>query len=183
MLVLAVAAAGCASDDDAAPTAPTATTATTTTTAPPLEGLVDGPVVEPADSDQISLLERLALGQHEGFDRVVFQFRNDLPGYRIEYVEPPIREDGSGANVKVAGDAFLLVRMELASGFDLNTDEGVVVYTGPRRIVGSRVVREVVRTGDFEAVLSWVIGVESERQFRVLRLDDPARLVVDIPTG
>lgn len=181
MLVLAVAAAGCASDDDG-DAAPTATTAATTT-APPLEGLVDGPVVEPVGSEQISLLERLALGQHEGFDRVVFQFRNDLPGYRIEYVEPPIREDGSGANVKVAGDAFLLVRMELASGFDLNTDEGVVVYTGPRRIVGSRVVREVVRTGDFEAVLSWVIGVESERQFRVLRLDGPARLVVDIPTG
>jgi hypothetical protein len=85
--------------------------------------------------------------------------------------------------VRIAGNHFVVVRMEPASGFDLNTAEGVIVYEGPRRISGSdtgtSVVREVVRTGDFEAVLTWAIGLEDRVDFRVLTLDDPPRLVVD----
>ena len=49
----------------------------------------------------IALLERVAVGRHEGYDRVVFQFRGEgLPGYRVEYVEPPLKEDGSGNPVR-----------------------------------------------------------------------------------
>jgi hypothetical protein len=40
-------------------------------------------------------------------------------------------------------------------------------------------VREVVRTGDFEAVLSWAVGLDDRVDFRVLTLDGPPRLVVD----
>jgi hypothetical protein len=36
-----------------------------------------------------------------------------------------------------------------------------------------------VRTGDFEAVLSWAVGLGDRVDFRVGTLDDPARLVVD----
>jgi hypothetical protein len=74
--------------------------------------------------------------------------------------------------------------MEPASGFDLATGEGRLVYKGPRRIdgaaAGASVVKELVRTGDFEAVLSWAIGVDKRSEFRVQTLDDPARLVVDV---
>lgn len=130
------------------------------------------------------MLERVAVARHEGYDRVVFEFRNVVPGYRVEYLEPPITEDGSGAEVEVAGGAFVSVRMEPASGFDLNTGEGEVVYTGPRRIsgeqAGTSVVREIVRTGDFEAVLTWVIGVDQQVDFRIRTLDAPPRLVVDL---
>ena len=71
--------------------------------------------------------------------------------------------------------------MEPASGFDLSVPEGEMVYTGPRRIAGegTSVVREIVRTGDFEAVLTWAIGLDGRVPFRVLTLDDPARIVVD----
>jgi hypothetical protein len=73
------------------------------------------------------------------------------------------------------------VRMEQASGFDLSVPEGALVYTGPRRISpdGTSVVREVVRTGDFEAVLTWAVGLSGRVPFRVLTLGDPARIVVD----
>jgi len=126
----------------------------------------------------------VAVGRHEGYDRVVFQFRGEgLPGYRVSYMEPPLKEDGSGNPVDIAGAAFVVVRMEPASGFDLNTGEGVLVYKGPRRIEGSgagtSVVKEVVRTGDFEAVLSWAIGLEEEVDFRVTTAASPARLIVD----
>lgn len=124
------------------------------------------------------------MGRHEGYDRVVFQFGNVLPGYRVEYVQPPLKEDGSGKPVSVKGDAVVVVRMEPASGFDLNTGEGVMVYKGPRRIdaaaAGLSVVRELVRTGDFEAVLSWAIGLPDKVDFRVRTATSPPRLIVDL---
>jgi hypothetical protein len=136
----------------------------------------------PAGSET-ALLERIAVGRHEGYDRVVFQFGNTMPGYRVEYVQPPLKEDGSGNIVSVKGDAFVVVRMEPASGFDLNTGEGVMIYKGPKRIdgtaAGTSVVQELVRTGDFEAVLSWAIGLSDRADFRVRTATSPARLIVD----
>jgi len=85
--------------------------------------------------------------------------------------------------VNVKGAAVVVVRMEPASGFDLNTGEGVMVYKGPRRIDGSgagtSVVQELVRTGDFEAVLSWAIGLSDKVDFRIQTAQSPARLIVD----
>jgi hypothetical protein len=189
----ALAISGCGSSDDddagAAPTtAPTTTPTETSGGIDPLEGASTNPASGPVQTvtgpgGATALLERVAVARHEGYDRVVFEFRNILPGYRVEYLEPPLKEDGSGAIVKVEGTAFVSVRMEPASGFDLNTGEGVQVYKGPRRISGAEagtpVVREVVRTGDFEAVLTWAIGLGDPVDFRVQTLDDPPRLVVD----
>jgi hypothetical protein len=182
-----LAASGCGGDNDGSPAAQPPRT-TTTTTAPtdgidPLEGAGTTSVEEKSTATDIALLERVAVGRHEGFDRVVFQFRNDLPGYRVEYVEPPLKEDGSGNVVRIKGRVFVVVRMELASGFDLTVDEGELVYIGPRRIDGSAagtsIVREVVRTGDFEAVLTWAVGLDDRVDFRVRTATSPARLIVD----
>ena len=133
---------------------------------------------------ETALLERIAVGRHEGYDRVVFQFQNGLPGYRVEYVQPPLKEDGSGNPVSVQGNAVVVVRMEPASGFDLNTGEGVMTYKGPKRIdaagAGASVVQELVRTGDFEAVLSWAIGLSDKVDFRVRTATSPSRLIVDL---
>jgi hypothetical protein len=141
------------------------------------------PAKADAEDDGTALLERVALGRHEGFDRVVFRFRNHVPGYDVRYVEPPLHQDGSGDVVPIDGDAVVLVRMEPASGFDLEAAEGELVYTGPRRIdgasAGTSQVRELARTGDFEATLGWGIGLASRTGFRVLTLDEPPRLVVD----
>jgi hypothetical protein len=184
--LLAVSACGGDNGSPAAQPPGTTTTAATTTTTDgidPLEGAGTTPVEKKSTGSEIALLERVAVGRHEGFDRVVFQFRHDLPGYRVEYVEPPLKEDGSGNVVQVEGNAFVLVRMELASGFDLTVDEGELVYTGPRRLKGSAagtsIVREVVRTGDFEAVLSWAVGLDDRVDFRVRTATAPARLIVD----
>ena len=189
--MLAVGLAGCGSSDDggepaAGPPPATTTTVTTTETTQgidPLDGAGTNPVEGDASEDETALLERVAIGRHEGYDRVVFQFRNHVPGYRVGYVQPPIKEDGSGNVVRVMGSAFVEVRMEPASGFDLTTGEGELVYKGPRRIdgaaAGTSVVRDVVRTGDFEAVLTWAIGLEEKVDFRVTTTASPARLIVD----
>ena len=185
--LLAVSACGEGSESsEPPPPAATTTTETTTTTGngiDPLAGAGMDPVEGEPGAEGITLLERVAVGRHEGFDRVVFQFRNHVPGYRVEYVEPPLKEDGSGNVVRIKGNAFVVIRMEQASGFDLTVPEGELVYTGPRRIdgaqAGTSVVREVVRTGDFEAVLTWAVGLEDRVDFRVLTASSPARLIVD----
>ena len=185
-----VAASGCGgSDKSSAPAgggSTSSSTSTTTTTAgiDPLEGAGTTTAAGAAGGQETALLERIALGRHEGYDRVVFKFKNQLPGYRVSYVQPPLKEDGSGAPVSVAGNAVVVVRMEPASGFDLNTGEGVLVYKGPKRISGSSagtsVVQELVRTGDFEAVVSWVIGLAEKVDFRVTTAESPSRLIVDL---
>jgi len=165
------------------PTTTGTSTSETTDGIDPLEGAGTAPVEGEAAGSETALLERVAVGRHEGFDRVVFQFRDHLPGYRVEYVAPPLKEDGSGSVVQVKGNAFVVVRMEPASGFDLTTGEGVMVYKGPRRVdgvaAGTSIVREVVRTGDFEAVLSWAVGLEDRVDFRVRTTTSPARVIVD----
>jgi hypothetical protein len=182
--VLTLVGLGCAgSDDDQGASLPVTTTTTATaptTTEESFEGGT-GTMTAPAETNETALLERVAVAGHDTYDRVVFQFRNGVPGYHVEYVEPPLREDGSGNVVKLEGDAFVVVRMEPASGFDLSVPEGELVYTGPRRIAGNgtSVVRQVVRTGDFEAVLTWAVGLDARVPFRVLTLEDPARIVVD----
>jgi hypothetical protein len=182
MLVTA-ALAGCGGADEEAGSTIATTTATTTaptTTEGSFEGGT-GTITGPAEVSETALLERVAVASHDGYDRVVFQFRNGLPGYQVRYVEPPLREDGSGNVVSLDGNAFVVIRMEPASGFDLSVPEGAMVYTGPRRIPGANTsaVREIVRTGDFEAVLTWAVGLDARVSFRVLTLDDPARIVVD----
>jgi hypothetical protein len=184
--VLGVVACG-ESDKSSSPSGrPTTSTGAATTTnggIDPLAGAGTKLVAGPATATGTALLERIAVARHEGYDRVVFQFRNHLPAYRVEYKAPPFAEDGSGTPVDVAGGAFVVVRMEPASGFDLETGEGQLVYKGPKRIagadVGTSIVRELVRLGDFEAVLTWAIGLEERIDFRLERLADPPRLVVD----
>ena len=163
-------------------TVPTTTAAEQTD---PLAGAGTNVVVAPSTAKATALLQRVAIGHHDGFDRVVFEFRDPgLPGYRVEYVPPPLKEDGSGNPVAVAGNAFLVVRLEPASGFDLNSGEGELVYKGPKRLdasgAGATVVQEVVRTGDFESVLSWAVGLSSKVPFRVTTATSPSRLIVDL---
>jgi hypothetical protein len=172
---------GCGGSSKSAATSPGATT--TSGGIDMLEGAGTTPVGGKAQVRETALLDRVDLARHEGYDRVVFQFRNGLPGFRVAYAEPPLREDGSGKTVTVRGSYFVVVRMEPASGFDLGSGDGKLVYIGPRRLEGSDAgtpeVAELVRLGDFEAVLTWAIGLADRVDFRVTTLSDPARLVVD----
>jgi hypothetical protein len=187
-LVLATfCSAGCGSTGSSAGTAPAGSapvaTAPTTTVSEPFSGS-RSTVTGSSDADATALLEQIDVGHHEGFDRVVFRFRGTgVPGYRVGFVERPLREDGSGNEVAVEGEKIIGVRLEPASGFDIEGGSGIV-YHGPKRIDGARygtqVITELARTGDFEAVLNWAIALSRASDFRVLRLDAPARLVVDV---
>lgn len=120
-------------------------------------------------------------------DRIVFAFRDDAgrpPGFRASYepAETALVEDGSGAHVAAAGDAFLVLRLQPAATADVSGDDLTFTYTGPRRLRpdDAHFVREVVKSGDFEAVVSWVIGLPEERPFTVSTASSPPRLIVDV---
>ena len=180
--------AGCGGGAPATPTAapgetPEATPPAALTATPilaPFEG-TRGPVEEEATVSVPpgALLVDISTGLHEGFDRIVFEFEEGLPGYRIQYVEPPIRGEFSGLPVEIAGNAFLRVSFRSAAGFDPSTGEPT--YHGPLEIAtGLPSLLEAEGTGDFEGVLTWVLGLAEEVDFRVLELEDPFRVAIDV---
>jgi hypothetical protein len=132
----------------------------------------------------VAFLESVRVARHEGYDRVVFQFRDHVPGYAVRYQDKPVRSDGPGEPVPLAGNFALVARMEPASGVNLGgTGPGGYeqTYTGPTRIdEGTPEITEVVETGDFEAVLTWAIGTRERVDFRTFTLAGPPRLVVDV---
>ena len=137
----------------------------------------------PAGGTDTALLSDVRVGAHDGFDRVVLEFAGDtVPSYRVGYIDSPVREDGSGNVVDVAGSSTLALRMSPASGVDLSDGEVEPTYDGPMRLpaTGTEVVRELVRIGDFEGQLAWAVGVEEPVPFAVTVLEDPVRIVVDL---
>jgi hypothetical protein len=133
----------------------------------------EGPAVPP-----VAIMYDLRYGCHDTFDRIVFDFRDNIPGYRVEYVEPPISQDGSGEPLDIDGNAFLYVRFYVAQAHD---EAGQSTYTGPRQITpGLEAVSEIEMAGDFEGYVSWGIGLPEELDFRVTDLADPYRVVIDI---
>lgn len=132
-------------------------------------------------STGIPLLRDVRVARQEGFDRVTFEFEGpNVPGYQIGYTQRPIIEDGSGNEITVEGDHVVQVRFEPASGVDLTGATLREVYTGPATVRGdTSTVREVVRTGDFEGVLHWAVGLADRVDFRVSTLENPSRVVVD----
>ena len=175
--------AGCGGGDDALP-AESVSEPTTTAAGDGMAGASTATVSVPATSSETSLLTGVRAARHEGFDRVVFEFRNSVPGYRIGYVEKPVLADGSGAEVQVAGGHVVVVRMEPALDADLSQASVPLTYTGPKRFSppGTSEVKELVRVGGFEGVLTWAVGVVDRVDFRAGMLDDPPRLVVDFRT-
>ncbi|TYP80648.1 AMIN-like domain-containing (lipo)protein [Blastococcus xanthinilyticus] len=118
------------------------------------------------------------VGQHEGFDRVVFVVDGaGLPGWDVRYV-PEARSAGSGLPVEVAGEAVLRV---VLTGVGLPGDTGVAPYSGPDPLgLGGPAVDEVSVDSVFEGELVAFLGTAAERPFRVYRLQDPSRVVVEV---
>ena len=114
---------------------------------------------------------------HPGFDRVVFEFAGGLPATRTATYVPELRADGSGDRMRIAGAAILQLTTFQANGHDEETGQS----TSPRRLVPALPnVVEIVRSGDFEATVSYGIGLVQKGSVRLTTLTGPSRVVVDI---
>lgn len=119
-------------------------------------------------------------GSHpaDGFDRVTFDFRSALPGYDIRYVDRVI-EDGSGKDVTVTvpGRRYLQVTFQPAYG---HNESGTAV-TPAVMTLDYPMLKAYAVTGDFEAVLTIVLGLDDTVGYRVGELPgQPGRIYVDV---
>ena len=120
-----------------------------------------------------------------GVDRVSFRFRQtdpdatDPPLYFVRYVDQLVT-DGEGAPVEVEGKAFVSVSF-MAVGVDLSGETPIEVYTGPDEFTPEfPTVRELEKTGDFEGVVSWGIGLAHKACVVVEATD--RELVLEFPS-
>lgn len=108
------------------------------------------------------------------YDRVVFEFDGPVPLVRVQYVKELIA-DGRGEPVPVAGRAILCV--EFSNSYAHN-DSGEA--TAPGRLKQNMpLVKEIVRSGDFEALVTYGIGVSRKAETRMITLADKSRVVID----
>ena len=187
--------AGCAgADPSASQTSSTAATPSTPASAAPasaepvptaepvatddLEAFTcDLPIVEDGTVGVANIVD-VRVGTHDGYDRVVFEFEQGTPELTLDRAEPPFSEDASGLPMEVDGDVFLGLRMR---GGSKQTDAGTSSYDGPTDFSpGFPTLVHLIEGGDFERQSTWYLGLAGESCVRVLLLDAPPRLVIDV---
>ena len=194
LLLAAVAATGCSSGSGSSGGSATATsTAATTTAGGPTD--TTGPATTTASEgwttatksgtnnpkvpEDMPMLVAIRTGSHDGYDRVVLEFRNDLPSWRVGYVDEVTSE--SGATVPLAGSASLFVQVGPAWAHDQNTPPYEATYTGPRSLtVDYPTLRQVRWVDEFEGHLTFGIGLQRQVGFQVVELRGPPRLAIDV---
>lgn len=120
-------------------------------------------------------LSNAAAGCHATFDRFVIRARFATPGYDVRYV-PRIVADPSGRPVSLLGAQRIRIRLNLAAGHD-NRGRNLLAGTLTPRCPN---LLQVKKAGDFEGTVSFGLGLAHMTGFRVFRLTNPTRVVVDV---
>ena len=156
-----------------------ATPETPSATEEPFQGARD-PVEAPAQGSGIPfpVLTDVRTGAHSDYDRITFEFEgNERPHYRVGYITPPATGCGSGEPAQIAGAALLQVRFTPANAHD---DQGNSTIDANELTPALTTLQEAEETCDFEADVIWILGLSQEADFRVLELDSPPRIAVDV---
>jgi germination protein M len=136
----------------------------------------------PATVDRAQITD-VRVGSHgsspSGYDRIVFEFQGaGIPEVMLRAGTPPFSRDPSDLPLPVQGSAFLVLVLRGATAF---TPEGTITYGGPTSFaLGFAALTEFKEAGDFEAVSSWVAGLNGPSCHRLLVLENPTRLVIDL---
>lgn len=120
---------------------------------------------------------------HENVARVVFEFRERVPGYTIYYDDRQPEECGSGAPAAPLGKAFLSVRLFPSEAHEARADNLEAIESTIRdrnRKLDVGALRGLRQVCDFEGVVTWVLGLDQRRAYRVSTLSSPPRLIVDV---
>jgi hypothetical protein len=138
------------------------------------------------EKDVFTNLTDVRVGAHDGYDRIVFEFaepkpnpggKGGIPYFEIRQAKPPFTQDPSGEPLDVFGDAFVHLVMQGATGYDFN---GEPTYAGSHTLTpGFGTLAQVVEGGDFEATMTWVLGLSRPTCWAVQELHNPDRIVID----
>jgi hypothetical protein len=126
----------------------------------------------------VVLVQKAETACCEGFDRIVFTCEGfHHPTWKVRYVHPPIQQCGSGNNIAVSGNGFLQISMDTAQA---HNDAGQPTITDRDRHLNCRNLKQLVLTCDFEAKVAFLVGLDSKKPYRVIELQNPTRLIVDV---
>ena len=139
-----------------------------------LPGFTTAPKTSPARGDA-ALLFGAAAACHGTFDRFVIRAHFATPGYDVRYVRR-IVADPSGRAIPLLGAKRIHVAFNLAGGHDIHGTNLVATSLTPRcpNLV------QVKEAGDFEGTVSFGLGLRRTTGFRVFRLANPTRIVIDV---
>jgi hypothetical protein len=102
----------------------------------------------------------VAVAETADTESITFTFAEGTPDYSVERASPPFTADPSGLEITVNGSSFLQIVMHGGTRVDPN---GVPTYTGVREFEpGQPIIQHLVEGGDFEAVASWFVGLNSD---------------------
>ncbi|WP_448624669.1 peptidoglycan-binding domain-containing protein [Geodermatophilus sp. URMC 64] len=137
----------------------------------------EGPIQWTPAGDGVALLVRVRAGRNKDFDRLVFDFEGPVPGMRVQYVDQLV-EDGTGNPIPLRGRAVVEIVIQPAAA---HREDATPTFTGPLPdLTGFAAFRQVADAGDFEAVLTWGIGVAARTGLSAFTLTDPSRVAVDV---
>jgi hypothetical protein len=180
-ILVAACAAPSPTPSPPAPTQPAPTEVPTpVVTAPPFacDQALDRPGTVP-----IAQMSGLTVVNDAGLGRITFTFLPSgnvaaIPQVKIRPATPPFTMDPSGLPLEVAGVAFLEIVLLGGTALDESYEP---TFEGPFDVVpGGSPIVELRRAGDFEAVSSWVVGLDGPSCVRVLPFDGTSRLVIEI---
>jgi hypothetical protein len=158
-----------------------AATATAGAASQPSCGITWGSQLKSAPDLVPATIAGVRLGRHDCYDRLVVDVSGSpAPGSFVHYTDG-LSQPGSGHLVAVSGGAVLTINA-LAPSYDVNGNP-----TTPWRAGGHiasttsfRTFRDVVYAGSFEGETTLGLGVRARLPFRVLKLENPSRLVIDV---
>jgi hypothetical protein len=126
-------------------------------------------------------------GSHagDGYDRVVFDFNGGIPSWELtRQGSANFVRDPSGQNVRLDGSAGLKLVFRGTEVYAPSAPQGTTPEGPPWDLKPAYAsIREITQIGNFETGLSYGIGLSSSRCVRVLQLNNPSRLVVDVATS
>jgi hypothetical protein len=139
-----------------------------------LPAFTTGPKTSPGRGDAAELYN-VAAGCHNTYDRFDIRARFATPGYDVRYVRR-IVADPSGRPVPLPGAKRIRIKFNLAAGHD---SRGTNLLTRSLTPQCSNLL-QVKKTGDFEGTVSFGLGLRRATGFRVFRLTNPTRVVIDV---
>lgn len=123
------------------------------------------------------LVTGIRAAKNNGFDRLVFEFKEGLPNYQIQFERGPAFEDTAERKIRVRGRYFITINLQLLPYPE--TDSKYADIKLPARARGMKLFNQMKEIEWFEGVRFFAVGLDAKRPFRVTELKNPSRLVID----
>ncbi len=141
----------------------------------------DGTSEEDGEFDGDLAVTDVRVGSHDGFDRVTFELTGDATvGWFVGPEDEPTSQ-GSGEPVEVEGEAYLGVALRNVT-LPPELPDGIEPWDGERLATpaDAALLQEVVDDTIFEGIHLFYLGLDEQVSYRIDRLEDPQRVVIDL---